>query len=138
MSTYFAAVYNDEDGYNARFPDLPGCITQADTLGELDAMLRDALFCYLDALREDGDGVPQPRSYGEILAAAQAEEDAENLAFVTMVSIPDKVKRVRVNISLPETDLALIDRAASARSLDRSAFLAMAAKQVAQGECEAS
>ncbi len=137
MATYFAAVFNDEGGYNARFLDLPGCITQADTLDELDAMLRDALFCYIDAMQEDGTPVPPPSDYETALAAAKAEEDADALAFVTLVSIPEKVKRVRVNVSFPETDLALIDRAASTRSLDRSAFLAMAAKLVAKGECEA-
>lgn len=132
MPSYFAAIYNDEGGYSATFPDLPGCYTQGDTLDELDAMLRDALACFLEVMKEDNDPIPTSRNPQEIVKEIEENDDFDRFAFITLVSIPEKVKRVRVNISLPETDLALIDRAASKFSLDRSSFLAYAAKRVAK------
>lgn len=134
MSSYFAAVYTaEEGGYYAEFPDLPGCATQGETLEELDAMLRDALFVYLDGLEELGEEPNAPREHADVLQDAESEPD---FRFLTLVTTPKKVKRVRVNISVADTDLAIIDAAASRRGLDRSALLVQAAKRVAAGECD--
>ena len=49
MSIYNAIVHEaEEGGYWAEVPDLPGCVTEADTLDELKVMLKDAIRCYLD------------------------------------------------------------------------------------------
>ena len=49
MGIYNAIVHEaEEGGYWAEVPDLPGCVTEADTLDELKAMLKDAIRCYLD------------------------------------------------------------------------------------------
>jgi predicted RNase H-like HicB family nuclease len=43
-------------GYWAEVPDIPGCVTEADTLEELEKMVRDAaegcLFAYLEQMRQ--------------------------------------------------------------------------------------
>ena len=43
-------------GYWAEVPDIPGCVTEADTLEELERMVRDAaegcLFAYLEQMRQ--------------------------------------------------------------------------------------
>ena len=43
-------------GYWAEVPDIPGCVTEADTLEELEKMVRDAaegcLFAYLEQMRK--------------------------------------------------------------------------------------
>jgi len=134
MATYLAAVFTDEDGgYYAIFPDLPGCITQADSLELLEPMLKDALFVWLDAAKEDGDDVPKARSFKDVSAEVVDEEGFHSL---TLVTLPEKVKRIRKNVSFTEADLAIIDRAAEQHHMDRSEFLAAAAKQVAAGACE--
>ena len=44
----FPAVFHPEDiGFSIHFPDLPGCITEGDTLEEASKMARDALELYL-------------------------------------------------------------------------------------------
>lgn len=133
MATYYAAVYREEDGgFSARIPDLEGCFTQADTLEELDGMLRDALFVYLDACREDGDVIPESRGFKDVLGEVEQEEGFHGLV---LVSAPEQVKRVRKNVMFTEHDLLIIDNAAKVRNMDRSEFLARAAKEVASGNC---
>ena len=54
MSVYTAIVHEAaEGGYWAEVPDLPGCVTEADTLDELKEMLKDAITGYLEVARED-------------------------------------------------------------------------------------
>ena len=50
-----------DGGYVAHFPDLPGCITQADTWEELQFMIEDAKKCWLEAALEDLDSIPEPQ-----------------------------------------------------------------------------
>jgi len=44
----------DEGGYHAYAPELPGLHTQGDTLEEATENAREALALYVDGLREDG------------------------------------------------------------------------------------
>ena len=54
MSIYTAIVHEaEEGGYWAEVPDLPGCVTEADTLDELKEMLKDAITGYLEVASED-------------------------------------------------------------------------------------
>ena len=49
MSTYNVIVHSaEEGGYWAEVPDLPGCYTEADTLDELNANVREAIALYLE------------------------------------------------------------------------------------------
>jgi len=44
MSTYNVIVHSSEEGgYWAEVPDLPGCYTEADSLDELNANIREAI-----------------------------------------------------------------------------------------------
>lgn len=52
----------DEGGYVASFPDLPGCLTYADTLEELFLMAEDAKKTWLEAALEDSIIVKEPAS----------------------------------------------------------------------------
>lgn len=58
----FSAVFEPGDikGYVITFPDLPGCITEGDTLEKALAMAKDALELHLYGMEEDGNPIPQP------------------------------------------------------------------------------
>ena len=60
---YQVEIYPDEDGsgYTAIIPDLPGCMTCADTLDELWTMIEEAKQLWLEVALEDGDYIPEPR-----------------------------------------------------------------------------
>ena len=49
-------------GYQVTVPLLPGLITYGRTLGEAREMARDAIRCYLEGLRNDGESIPDERS----------------------------------------------------------------------------
>lgn len=57
---YPAVFYEGEDGYTVEFPDLPGCVTQGDTLEEAMEMAVDAASGWILIMIEDGEDIPSP------------------------------------------------------------------------------
>ena len=51
----------DEGGYVAVFPELPGCLTYADTLEELELLAEDAKRTWLTAALEDSIPIEEPK-----------------------------------------------------------------------------
>jgi antitoxin HicB len=49
-----------EHGYLAAAPELPGCITAAETPEEAMAALRDAMASWIESALVDGESVPEP------------------------------------------------------------------------------
>ncbi len=132
MPAYFAVIHKDEGStYGVSWPDLPGCTSAADSLGEVDALAREALQFHLEGMREDGDTIPAPSSFEEVYAT-HAED--EGFYGVVLVSVPEQVTRRPISLRVSEIDLAIIDSAAAARHLDRTAFMVSASKKVARGE----
>lgn len=69
MDTYiFPAIFEPSDakGYCITFPDLPGCITEGDTLQEAMYMAKDALELFIYNLEEDDDDIPSPTNPEDI------------------------------------------------------------------------
>ncbi len=52
----------EEGGYAVSIPDLPGCISQGDTVEEAMEMIRDAQRGWLTVALEHGDPIPAPRA----------------------------------------------------------------------------
>ena len=59
---YLVEVRHDEDGWFAKVPELPGCMTYADTFEELGPMIEDAKRGWIEDALEHGDPVPEPRT----------------------------------------------------------------------------
>ena len=66
---YRVEVYAEEDGsgLTAAIPDLPGCLTSAETMEDLWEMVAEAKELWLETALEDGDYIPEP-------APVEAEE----------------------------------------------------------------
>ena len=64
---YKVEVYPDEEGkgYAALIPDLPGCMTSADSLAELWPMIEDAKRLWLEVALEDGIPINEPKPVEE-------------------------------------------------------------------------
>jgi predicted RNase H-like HicB family nuclease len=63
---YPVTVHADPDGgFVAEIEDLPGCMTQAETLEELFAAIQDARCAWIEAAYETGQDIPLPRELEE-------------------------------------------------------------------------
>jgi len=130
MPAYFGVIHKEEKSdYGISWPDLPGCISAGSTLEELDAMAREALQLHLEGMHEDGDAIPAPSPHDEVFAA---HCDDDGFYGVVLVTVPDVIRLRAISLRVAETDLDVIDRAATARGLNRTAFMVQAAKREAR------
>jgi len=51
---------NDDDGYSAYSPDLPGVVAAGSTRQETEQLMTEALSEHIALLRESGEPVPEP------------------------------------------------------------------------------
>jgi len=57
----YAVIYEKTaTGYSAYVPDLPGCVAAGSTIEETSDLIRGAVEMHLQAMREDGDKIPEP------------------------------------------------------------------------------
>ena len=52
-----------EGGFTVEVPDLPGCISEGDTLEEAENNIQEAIELYLEVLEERGIPIPERSSY---------------------------------------------------------------------------
>ena len=65
----YAVIYEKTPtGYSAYLPDLPGCVAAGKTLEETSELMRGAVEMHLDAMREDGDPIPEPTTVTDYIA----------------------------------------------------------------------
>lgn len=55
----------DEGGYVAEVQELPGCMTQGETIEEVVELIEDARRCWIEATYETGGEIPLPRTMEE-------------------------------------------------------------------------
>ena len=106
-------------------PDLPGCFSAGATLDEALDEAIEAIECHLEGLLLDGEPVPSPQT----LEHHQSNPDyADGVwAFVTIDVTKLSGKTRRVNITLPERVLSLMDKYATEHGETRSGFITQAA-----------
>ena len=57
----------EEGGYTAKFPELPGCLTCAETIEELVESANDAKKVWLTSALEDGIEIAEPQKNSDLL-----------------------------------------------------------------------
>jgi predicted RNase H-like HicB family nuclease len=86
MASYVALVHKDAGtSYDVSFPDVPGCISAGDTFEEAMTNAAEALAGHLSMMKQDGDQLPEPRSFEELRRDPEFLDDSAD-AIVTMVS----------------------------------------------------
>lgn len=119
---YIALIHKEENSdYGVSFPDFPGCVSDGETLEQVKIMAQEALISHINILKEMHEQIPSPSTLEEIMAC---HENRSAIAF--LVEVPSHLT-VRINITLPEDVLSIVDRRARKLNLSRSAFLAEAA-----------
>lgn len=123
------ALIHEEDGiFGISFPDFPGCVSTGKTEEEVLRKGAEALVFHVAGMVEDGDPLPILRNLAELRGDRTFNEDAAG-AILTLVPFDLPRRAVRLNISMDETLLEAVDRAASAAGQSRSAFLAEAVRR---------
>ena len=64
----FTAYHDDGDYWVVRFPDLEGCMTNAETLEETIEQAHNILEDYMALLERDGNDIPHPTPYNAVKA----------------------------------------------------------------------
>jgi predicted RNase H-like HicB family nuclease len=123
---YFVAIIegSDKPGYGVFFPDLPGCTSGGDTIEEAARNAEEALGLHLRGMIEDGEEIPVATAPENIESDPEVKEVARMLV---RGEVP--ARAVRLNISLDDNLILKIDRAAQARSMTRSGFIAQATRK---------
>lgn len=125
MRYYIALVHKDEgSAYGVQFPDVPGCFSAADEMGDLVPNAIEAL-----NLHGTDEPLPKPRTIEQLRSDQDvATELADGAFLVAIPLIENDARVVRANITVELGVLKAIDATAKARKLTRSAFLAQAAR----------
>jgi len=125
MTSYIARIHKEpKSDFGVSFPDFPGCVSAGNTLDEARKMAQEALSLHVEGMIEDGEALPEPSSLDEVMSTKSNRDAA---AFI--VTLPERSSQiVRVNITLPASDLKAIDAFAEVNGLTRSGFLITAAR----------
>ena len=122
---------DDVSGYGVTVPDLPGCFSAGDTLEDAIESACEAVACHLEGLLMDGEAIPPKASFEDHRVSGDYEDGVWVLVNVDVSKLSSKAKRI--NITVPERVLAIVDRAAAREGETRSGLLARAAlRYVAQ------
>ncbi len=119
---YPVAVWETDGVFSAEIPDLPGAITQADSLDELDANAKEAASLWLECALDGGDTVPKPTDPERLRSNGAYTDAMWLLVDVDLSGLSDKVERL--NICLPSRALRRLDILAKKAGESRSGFLA--------------
>ena len=64
----YAVVYEKTDhNYAAYVPDLPGCVATGNTRDVVERRIREAIAFHIEGLREQGETVPEPVTWAELV-----------------------------------------------------------------------
>ncbi len=124
-------IHKDEtSGYGVTVPDLPGCFSAGDSIEEAILSGHEAIACHLEGLLMDGEAIPD-RAPIETHQGCDAYRDGIWALIDVDVSKLSSRSR-RVNITVPERVLAIVDKMAAREGESRSGLLARAALSYAE------
>ena len=69
---YAVMIEKGPNSYGATVPDLPGCVAVAETLEEVETLIREAVDFHIEGLRQDGLPIPPPTTICEYVETQAA------------------------------------------------------------------
>lgn len=123
---YPVVIHKDTESiYGVTVPDLPGCFSAGDTLDEAIQSVQEAIACHVEGLLLDGEPVPPICSIEEHQSNCDYDGGLWVLINVDLSKLSSRAKRV--NITVPERVLAIVDEAAKREGESRSGLFCRAA-----------
>ncbi|MES1156975.1 MAG: type II toxin-antitoxin system HicB family antitoxin [Alphaproteobacteria bacterium] len=122
---YVAAVTKEADGgFSVMFPDVPGAISEGETVQEAVENAREALELIIEAHVENNQTIPSaPKPIWE---TTRKVLKGGRMPYIVVASAPSKA--VRINITMDEGLLDRLDRAAEGAGKSRSSLIAEAVR----------
>ena len=125
---YPVIIHKDPDSdYGVTVPDLPGCFTAGDTVDDAIAQATEAVECHIEGIVLDGKTIPTSHSIEFHQKNPDYADGVWALVSVTLDKLPGESRRV--NITMHELLLALIDQHVKQHGETRSRFIAQAAME---------
>lgn len=124
---YPVVIHKDENSdYGVSVPDIPGCYSAGATYDEALTNVIEAIECHLEGLLMDNESIPVGSTIDHWINEEEFQGGVWAFIDIDLSQISGRAKRI--NITMPERVLSLIDLYAKNHSIkNRSSFLADAA-----------
>ena len=123
---YPVVVHKDpQSDYGVTVPDLPGCFSAGETLDDALQQAVEAIECHWEGMLLDGQSVPPPKTIESHQNNPDYAEGVWALVAVDITKLSGKTRRV--NVTLPERVLSLMDNYATLHGETRSGLITQAA-----------
>ncbi len=122
---YPVVIHKDPDSdYGVIVPDLPGCFSAGETFDEALTEVVEAIECHVEGMLMDGEPIPPPQPIENHRNNPDYADGMWAVVTVDLSKLSGKTKRV--NITLPERVLNLMDNYAAENGESRSGLIAQA------------
>lgn len=122
---YPVVIHKDANSdYGVTVPDLPGCFSAGETVDEALNQAAEAIECHIEGLLLDGEPIPPPTSIDAHHRSPDYADGVWALVPVDVTKLSGRTKRV--NVTIPERLLALMDEFAGQHGETRSGLIAQA------------
>lgn len=120
MYKAYPAIFHAEDGgFWVEFPDLPGCVTEGDSIAEAVAEASSALGGFLCSMLDRKLELPAP---SDLRAITVEGNDFASIVIADPLAFQKRTKAIKKTLSIPEW----LNEAAEARHINFSAVLQQA------------
>lgn len=118
---YPVAIWEENGVFTAEIPSLPGVITEADTLSQVEKSVKEAAAGWMEAELDAGRFIPEARAISDFRQDSAYKDCFWMLVDIDMEDLSDKTERV--NISIPARVLRRLDFLAARYGTSRSGYL---------------
>ena len=123
---YPVVIHKDpESDYGVTVPDLPGCFSAGATLDDALQETVEAIETHLEGMLLDGEPIPSPKAIDDHQSNPDYADGIWALVTVDITKLSGKTRRI--NITLPERVLSVMDKYAADHGGTRSGLIAQAA-----------
>jgi predicted RNase H-like HicB family nuclease len=122
---YPIVIHKDSDSdYGVTFPDLPGCFSAGSSIEEAINMAQEAAECHIEGMLIDAEPIPTPSD----IEVYERDPDYKNgiWALIAIDISKLSLKSKRINITMPERLLRVVDQYAKKSGSSRSGLLTQA------------
>ena len=120
------AVFKDpKSDFGVIVPDLPGCFSAGDSYEDAIENAKEAIECHIEGMLKDEEAIPNPKKIDVHQKNPNFKNAVWAIVEIDLSNLSDKAKRV--NITISERMLGIIDKFAKKQGETRSGFLTRAA-----------